>query len=1137
MLRLIYSTQRHVLRRTCLELAIRHTEQEPDSRVLLVVPEQTKMDMEQDYLTMSRAPGLMQAEVLSFRRLAWRLLGEVGRQPLFPVDPVGRAMLIHRVLHQNKDLLHSFGYLADKPGFIRQVTAVLGDLKRYRIGAKQLQAAAEKAEEKALKDKSLDLAIVLGGYDAALAEAGLTDAEDDLTRLAELLQTLSDLPGSDWPWPWSRLGWLKRTHVLVSGFGEVRDFTPQESMVLRGLADLCAHMTLTAAADAAPGDSQVLDQGLEAFMAGRRTIWHLQAVLPGLEIRRVDAETTGLQTRIARLLRHGNLDREPGTQDGCQLRLIRAASTDDELSYLAGMIRQLVQLEGYRYRDISVALCSLPSYLPRLRAIFREYGLPLFLDMERPLNGSPLMRHVLGLLDIGLTNWSRQALMGYLRAGLSGLTAADIDRLENAWLARGLFRRDRIFRDALYRLPGLATETETEAPDADPDEAGPERETPDCSLLTLRDQALLPVRDALRRLSARSDVQGKVAALRQILADSGMLERVEDLTGRWAGQQEMDAAVMLAQSWNALQRVLDQLVQLTPDLPVSLKQFRDSLSAGLDTAAAGVIPSAIDQVGIGDLQRSMLRRAKVLFVIGASAQNLPPALPPEGLLKDPDRQRITQLIGQYLPSSARDKVFADSFVIDALLTQPAERLFLSTASPPANLFNQLAAQYPGCLMQLPECCDRSDPRLNAPAPALRWLLGNPSGLAPLRSELAGLFADSGLQLPEAGERSLSVRPDLMRSLYEAPVVLSVSQLEKYASCPFSHLAERLLSLQMRPEWRPEVTETGVLLHGVLERAMQAVRQDLLALPEPERERLAQALWDRWLQADLSALIDAWMRETAEQEGLERLFDAGLNASAGRRVRRTAQSSLQVILAQYRQEKYQPARFEWVFDPQRQGQLRLPMPPGQPVWLRGKIDRIDHDGSDGETTFRVIDYKSGQRTADYLALYHGLALQLPIYLAAYAGAHPNLKPADAAWFTVNRPYYAAKTGEQITNDALAGKLVNMQKPSSLNLEPDDLVRLCRHARWQAARLAGELLSGRFPVRPCLLPGQKAPCSWCDYRAMCRFDGNPSAWYRPAKLPAQEAEGTRGGQKASFLEQLRKAFPDPYVPDAPQEEPLP
>jgi hypothetical protein len=140
--------------------------------------------------------------------------------------------------------------------------------------------------------------------------------------------------------------------------------------------------------------------------------------------------------------------------------------------------------------------------------------------------------------------------------------------------------------------------------------------------------------------------------------------------------------------------------------------------------------------------------------------------------------------------------------------------------------------------------------------------------------LAGLFADSGLQLPEAGERSLSVRPDLMRSLYEAPVVLSVSQLEKYASCPFSHLAERLLSLQMRPEWRPEVTETGVLLHGVLEQALQAVRQDLLALPEPERERLAHALWDRWLQADLSALIDAWMRETAEREGLERLFDAG-----------------------------------------------------------------------------------------------------------------------------------------------------------------------------------------------------------------------------------------------------------------------
>jgi ATP-dependent helicase/DNAse subunit B len=215
---------------------------------------------------------------------------------------------------------------------------------------------------------------------------------------------------------------------------------------------------------------------------------------------------------------------------------------------------------------------------------------------------------------------------------------------------------------------------------------------------------------------------------------------------------------------------------------------------------------------------------------------------------------------------------------------------------------------------------------------------------------------------------------------------------------------------------------------------------------------------------------------------------------------------------------------------------LPTPPGQPVWLRGKIDRIDHDGSGGETTFRVIDYKSGsgQPTTLPFTMAGAAAADLP---GGLCRAHPNLKPADAAWFTVNRPYYAAKTGEPMSDDALAGKLVNMQKPNSLNLESDDLVRLCRHARWQAARLAGELLSGCFPVRPCLLPGQKAPCSWCDYRALCRFDGNPSAWYRPAKLPAQEAEGTRGGQKASFLEQLRKAFPDPSVPDAPQEEPLP
>ena len=147
----------------------------PGARSILLVPEQTKMDMERDYLAQPDSAGLMLTDILSFRRLAWRLLGEIGLQPSAVIDSVGQAMLIHRVLRQNQSDLHSFGHLADKPGFIREAAAALGDLKRYQVNPDELMAASNAAakSDRALQKKTHDLAVLLRQYDPALAETGL----------------------------------------------------------------------------------------------------------------------------------------------------------------------------------------------------------------------------------------------------------------------------------------------------------------------------------------------------------------------------------------------------------------------------------------------------------------------------------------------------------------------------------------------------------------------------------------------------------------------------------------------------------------------------------------------------------------------------------------------------------------------------------------------------------------------------------------------------------------------------------------------------------------------------------------------------------------------------------------------------
>ena len=201
------------------------------------------------------------------------------------------------------------------------------------------------------------LGTLLQHYDAVLAATGLGDAEDDLNRLADVLATLAGLTGDRWPWPWQRLAWLRHTDVWVSGFGELRDFTPQEDAVLAGLAALVENLTISVTADHIPADRQAVDAGPDPFLPGRRTAFRLRAAFPASNLIRISQELPGLAGQIEDCLLTDRQtfkqkppdDFPPSTESfddpSCALRLIQADGLDDELDWVAGEIRQLVQVD------------------------------------------------------------------------------------------------------------------------------------------------------------------------------------------------------------------------------------------------------------------------------------------------------------------------------------------------------------------------------------------------------------------------------------------------------------------------------------------------------------------------------------------------------------------------------------------------------------------------------------------------------------------------------------------------------------------------------------------------------------------------------------------------------------------------
>ena len=84
--------------------------------------------------------------------------------------------------------------------------------------------------------------------------------------------------------------------------------------------------------------------------------------------------------------------------------------------------------------------------------------------------------------------------------------------------------------------------------------------------------------------------------------------------------------------------LFDKFAELLGDEGISLKEYCELLDAGLEEAKVGVIPPGMDQVVIGDVQRTRLKsNLKALFFVGANDTLLPGNMGQGGLLTERDR--------------------------------------------------------------------------------------------------------------------------------------------------------------------------------------------------------------------------------------------------------------------------------------------------------------------------------------------------------------------------------------------------------------------------------------------------------------------------------------------------------------------
>lgn len=737
----------------CLnELRAQLQENAAGSPMILLVPEQATFQAEYALVRTPGISGFIRAQVLSFRRMAFRIMQEVGGSTRVHIADTGKTMLLHKIVHNRKNNLRLFYSSADQMGFIEKVNNLFKELKRYCITAALFEEhvnqkiSALYGDSSLLEDKLHDLLLIYLDFEAHLSQH-YVDSEDYLTILAEQLQH------SDY---------AREAEVWIDGF---YGFTPQEFVVIEQMMLYCRKVTVTLCLNKVyeAGDRP---QELDLFHPTATTMIGLQQLIeqtgvlqeetiilsnakeprlfasPALAYleqnfaARIDRNRSGYAGYIKDFPQAEGLIGQQGKENTQGVVINAAVHRRAEVEGAAREITRLVREQGYRWRDVAVMVRNIEDYHDPLVTILQDYGIPFFLDQKRSVMFHPLVEFIRSALEVVVHNWRYDAVFRCVKTdfllpldsmeegseegaekdnklvGLQSKTMNQrhgMDELENYILAFGI-HGSRWTDGQLwtYKLH-MSLEEEKDAPSEVVSEDDIDAESPplikqDASLQQInfyRQLVVAPLYAFQKQIKEAANIKQMVEALFALLESIQVPERLEQWSVESNRQGQMEQSREHSQMWESVIDLLDQVVEMMGEEAMSIDLFANIIETGLESIKLGLVPPALDQVLIGSLDRSRSSHIKASFVLGVNEGIMPSRVPEDGILSEKERLQLSDS-GLELAPGSRRKLLDEQFLIYTALCTPQDFLWLSypladeegKSLLPSELIRQVSRMFP-----------------------------------------------------------------------------------------------------------------------------------------------------------------------------------------------------------------------------------------------------------------------------------------------------------------------------------------------------------------------------------------------------------------------------------------------------------
>ena len=1100
------------------DLVLRQAQESPEKNFLIVVPEQFTMQTQRELVGRQAQHAIMNVDVLSFARLAWRVFDELGKQNLIVLEETGKNLVLRKVAEQEKAKLTLLGGNMNRMGYVSEVKSLISELTQYNISPDDLERFLEEESlGEALRVKMRDILTMYRGFAEYLRGTYIT-AEEVLTLLGDVAEESALLRGS----------------VIV--FDEFTGFTPIQNRLMRRLMQLAEKIMVSVTMDTR--EDFYHSRGIhELFAMSKKTV---AALLKTAEDCRVPVEEavilpTGEKRRYRgapdlffmeqNLFRPGSAAYLPKEGEEAHIRIAGAKNPREELKFAAREIVRLTRDEGFRYRDIAVVTGDVHQYGNYVPEIFEQYQIPYFIDETKNILFHPFIECIRAALEVVEYDFSYQGIFRFLRCGLAErilwdgesrepLTAEDIDSLENYVLAKGIRGKNRWRKPFSFVMKSGAL----------------------CDL-----ERLNRVREGIYRrfepffavFSGKNhDVAEQTYALYCFLRDLGTEQLLKERELSFQREGNQARAKEYAQIYKIVMDLLDKVASLLGAEHISVREYGDILDAGFEAARVGIIPPGNDKVTVGDIERTRLNHIKILFFVGVNDGIVPKVGEAGGILSQFERETMAEHRLELAPG-AREKVFIQKFYLYLNMTKPSERLYVTfcrvnfdgKALRRSYLIGTLLHLFPH--LQIEELSEQETlESALTPESAMQFLVEGLKEKTAQQGDWAALASWylSGGEYREKVKRLIeaafgrhtedSIGRAVAHALYGSTLENSVTRLEQFAACAFAHYLTYGLRLRERELWQFASVDMGNIYHDVLEHFAKRIRDSdytWFTVPGEEQERM----------------LAESMEDAIAGCGIAGVFEDARNRYLLERMKETAKRTVWALMLQIRKGKFEPSGFEVSFS--RAGDLnaiRFELGEEEKMRLRGRIDRIDTYETEDKIYVKIIDYKSGNTSFSLLNLYYGLQLQLVVYLNAALELtqreHPakQAKPAGIFYYHITDPMVetdGTESEEEIRLSVLEQLKVNglvnedpevygamdtdfsgssavipvalkadgSLKATSKTASAGEFEVMSAHAGRKIEEAGREIFAGNTAVRPYML-GDKTGCDYCPYHTVCGFD---------------------------------------------------